>query len=417
MKAISVLGSTGSIGTQTLEIVEDFPDQFRVVALSAGRNLSLLVSQIQRHRPDVVALADPALLAELKDRLMALPADTRPEPLPQLVGGPEGLDVVASWDSADLVVTGIVGCAGLLPTLAAIRAGKDLAVANKETLIAAGPVVLPELKKSGSRLLPADSEHSAIFQCLQGTPWRDTARLSTGVPTPGLRRIQLTASGGAFRDWSAAELEKATVADATSHPNWSMGKKITVDSASLMNKGLEVIEAHYLFGLDYDHIEIVIHPQSIIHSMVELADSSVLAQLGWPDMKLPILYCMSWPSRLETPWRRLDLTEVGQLSFRAPDPAKYPCMDLAYAAGRAGGTMPAVLNAANEEAVAQFLEEKIHFLDIPKMIEGACEQHKPDLAANPCLDDVLAVDQWARQAVREQVNRGTKRMASASLAA
>ena len=417
MKAISVLGSTGSIGTQTLEIVEDFPDQFRVVALSAGRNLSLLVSQIQRHRPDVVALADPALLAELKDRLMALPADSRPEPLPHLVAGPEGLDVVASWDAADLVVTGIVGCAGLLPTLAAIRAGKDLAVANKETLIAAGPVVLPELKKSGSRLLPADSEHSAIFQCLQGTPWSDTARLSTGVPTPGLRRIQLTASGGAFRDWSAADLEKATVADATSHPNWSMGKKITVDSASLMNKGLEVIEAHYLFGLDYDHIEIVIHPQSIIHSMVELADSSVLAQLGWPDMKLPILYCMSWPSRLETPWRRLDLTEVGQLSFRAPDPAKYPCMDLAYAAGRAGGTMPAVLNAANEEAVAQFLEEKIHFLDIPKMIEGACEQHKPDLAANPCLDDVLAVDQWARQAVREEVNRGTTRLSSASLAA
>jgi 1-deoxy-D-xylulose-5-phosphate reductoisomerase len=417
VKAISVLGSTGSIGTQTLEIVEDFPEQFRVVALSAGRNLSLLVSQIQRHRPDVVALADPALLAELKDRLMALPAETRPQPLPHLVGGPEGLDVAASWDSADLVVTGIVGCAGLLPTLAAIRAGKDLAVANKETLIAAGPVVLPELKKSGSRLLPADSEHSAIFQCLQGTPWSDTARLSTGVPTPGLRRIQLTASGGAFRDWSASELEKATVADATSHPNWSMGKKITVDSASLMNKGLEVIEAHYLFGLDYDHIEIVIHPQSIIHSMVELADSSVLAQLGWPDMKLPILYCMSWPSRLETPWRRLDLTEVGQLSFRAPDPAKYPCMDLAYAAGRAGGTMPAVLNAANEEAVAQFLEEKIHFLDIPKMIEGACEQHKADLACSPSLDDVLAVDQWARQAVREQVNRGTTRMNSASLAA
>ncbi len=417
MKAISVLGSTGSIGTQTLEIVEDFPDQFRVVALSAGRNLSLLVSQIQRHRPAVVALADPSLLAELNDRLMALPAETRPDPLPQLVGGPEGLDVVASWDSADLVVTGIVGCAGLLPTLAAIRAGKDLAVANKETLIAAGPVVLPELKKSGSRLLPADSEHSAIFQCLQGTPWSDTARLSTGVPTPGLRRIQLTASGGAFRDWSASELEKATVADATSHPNWSMGKKITVDSASLMNKGLEVIEAHYLFGLDYEHIEIVIHPQSIIHSMVELADSSVLAQLGWPDMKLPILYCMSWPSRLETPWRRLDLTEVGQLSFRAPDPAKYPCMDLAYAAGRAGGTMPAVLNAANEEAVAQFLEEKIHFLDIPKMIEGACERHKADLASSPSLNDVLAVDQWARQTVREQVNRGTTRMNSASLAA
>ena len=233
------------------------------------------------------------------------------------------------------------------------------------------------------------------------------------MPTPGLRRIQLTASGGAFRDWKAADLEKATVADATSHPNWSMGRKITVDSASLMNKGLEVIEAHYLFGLDYDHIEIVIHPQSIIHSMIELADSSVLAQLGWPDMKLPILYCMSWPSRLETPWKRLDLAQVGQLTFRAPDPAKYPCMKLAYAAGRAGGTMPAVLNAANEEAVAQFLNERIHFLDIPDLIEAACERHKNDRVDAPQLEDVLAVDQWARQAVREQVSRGTQRMTTA----
>ena len=415
MKAISVLGSTGSIGTQTLQIAEEFPEQFRVVALTAGRNLKLLVDQVQRHRPEVVALADADLLPELQERLQD--AGVTGADAPQLVGGADGLNVAAAWDSADLVVTGIVGCAGLLPTLAAIRAGKDLALANKETLIAAGPVVLPELKKSGSRLLPADSEHSAIFQCLQGTPWAENARLSTGVPTPGLRRIQLTASGGAFRDWTAADLEKATVADATSHPNWSMGRKITVDSASLMNKGLEVIEAHYLFGLDYDHIEIVIHPQSIIHSMIELADSSVLAQLGWPDMKLPILYCLSWPSRLETPWRRLDLTEVGQLSFRAPDPAKYPCMELAYAAGRAGGTMPAVMNAANEEAVAQFLEEKIHFLDIPAVIEAACERHKPDLMAQPQLDDVLAVDQWARNAVREQVQRGTTRVPLAALAA
>ena len=415
MKAISVLGSTGSIGTQTLEIAQDFPEQFKVVALTAGRNLALLVEQIQQHQPEVVALADPALLPELKDRLKAcgLPESASPE----LVAGPDGLNVAASWVSADLVVTGIVGCAGLLPTLAAIRAGKDLALANKETLIAAGPVVLPELKKSGSRLLPADSEHSAIFQCLQGTPWAENARLSTGVPTPGLRRIQLTASGGAFRDWDAADLENATVADATSHPNWSMGRKITVDSASLMNKGLEVIEAHYLFGLDYDHIEIVIHPQSIIHSMIELADSSVLAQLGWPDMKLPILYCLSWPSRQETPWRRLDLTEVGQLTFRKPDPAKYPCMQLAYAAGRAGGTMPAVMNAANEEAVAQFLNERIHFLDIPAVIEAACERHQSELIANPSLEDVLAVDQWARQAVRDQVDRGIRRIAMSAIAA
>ena len=417
MKAISVLGSTGSIGTQTLEIAEEFPERFRVVALTAGTNISLVVDQIKRHHPEVVALADASLLPELKQQLNALPSEQQPPHLPELLAGPEGLNVAASWDSADLVVSGIVGCAGLLPTLAAIKAGKDLALANKETLIAAAPVVLPELKRSGSRLLPADSEHSAIFQCLQGTPWAENARLSTGVPTPGLRHIQLTASGGAFRDWSAKDLEKATIADATSHPNWSMGRKITVDSATLMNKGLEVIEAHYLFGIDYDQIEIVIHPQSIIHSMIELADSSVLGQLGWPDMKLPILYCLSWPERLETPWRRLNLAEVGELTFRAPDTKKYPCMKLAYAAGRAGGTMPAVLNAANEEAVAQFLEERIHFLDIPEVIEAACERHKPDLQTQPKLDDVLAVDAWARKAVQEQVKRGTRRLPLPALTA
>lgn len=401
MKAISVLGSTGSIGTQTLAIVEEFPERFRVVALTAGRNLDLLIDQIRRHAPEVVALADGDALPELRRRLEALDPSQRPTRQPELLGGSEGLCLAAAWPSAELVVTGIVGCAGLLPTLSAIKAGKDLALANKETLIAAGPVVLPALKASGSRLLPADSEHSALFQCLQGTPWADTARLSTGVPTPGLRRIQLTASGGAFRDWPAADLAKVTVADATSHPNWSMGRKITVDSATLMNKGLEVIEAHYLFGLGYDAIEIVIHPQSIIHSMVELADSSVLAQLGWPDMRLPILYCLSWPERFETPWRRLDLTEVGQLTFRAPDQQKYPCMGLAYAAGRAGGTMPAVLNAANEQAVALFLEERISFLDIPRLIEGVCERHGADLRQDPSLDDVLAIDAWARLATSE----------------
>jgi 1-deoxy-D-xylulose-5-phosphate reductoisomerase len=401
LKALSVLGSTGSIGTQTLAIVEEFPERFRVVALTAGRNLDLLIDQIRRHAPEVVALADEDALPELRSRLEALDPSQRPARQPELVGGSEGLCAAAAWPSAELVVTGIVGCAGLLPTLSAIKAGKDLALANKETLIAAGPVVLPALKASGSRLLPADSEHSALFQCLQGTPWADTARLSTGVPTPGLRRIQLTASGGAFRDWPAADLAKATVADATSHPNWSMGRKITVDSATLMNKGLEVIEAHYLFGLGYDSIEIVIHPQSIIHSMVELSDSSVLAQLGWPDMRLPILYCLSWPERFDTPWRRLDLTEVGQLTFRAPDQQKYPCMGLAYAAGRAGGTMPAVLNAANEQAVALFLEERISFLDIPRLIEGVCERHGADLRQDPSLDDVLAIDAWARLATRE----------------
>ena len=405
MKALSVLGSTGSIGTQTLELAEEFPDRFRVVALTAANNLDLLVEQICRHAPEAVALADADQVPALRERLGALEPAARPARLPELLGGNDGLCAAAAWASAELVVTGIVGCAGLLPTLAAIRAGKDIALANKETLIAAGPVVLPELERSGSRLFPADSEHSAIFQCLQGTPWPDSARLSTGRPTPGLRRIQLTASGGAFRDWDPADLVKATVADATSHPNWTMGRKITVDSASLMNKGLEVIEAHYLFGLDYDHIEIVIHPQSIIHSMVELAESSVLAQLGWPDMKLPILYCLSWPQRLETPWRRLDLTQLGTLTFRQPDPARYPCMELAYAAGRAGGTMPAVMNAANEQAVALFLAERVHFLEIPRLIDAVCERHKADLTAHPSLSDVLAVDAWARQAVREAAAR------------
>jgi len=400
MKAISVLGSTGSIGTQTLEIVEAFPDRFKVVALTANRNLDLLVEQIQRHRPEVVALAHQEDVAALSTRLTTLEPALRPDPLPDLLGGSEGLCAAAAWASADLVVAGIVGCAGLLPTLAAIRAGKDVALANKETLIAAGPVVLPELQASGARLLPADSEHSAIFQCLQGVPWPEQARLSTGQALPGLRRILLTASGGAFREWDPADLTKVTVADATSHPNWVMGRKITVDSATLMNKGLEVIEAHYLFGLDYDAIDIVIHPQSIIHSLVELADTSVLAQLGWPDMKLPILCCLSWPERVEAPWRRLDLAAIGTLSFRQPDPERYPCMGLAYAAGRAGGTMPAVLNAANEQAVALFLEEQIPFLAIPWLIETVCEQHHRDLQAHPSLEDVLAVDAWARQAAK-----------------
>ncbi len=408
MKAISVLGSTGSIGTQTLEIAEEFPDQFSVVGLTAGRNLPLLVEQIIKHQPEVVALSETNLLPELSERLKSVSLQNPRFVTPQIVGGPEGLEAVAAWDHSDLVVTGIVGCAGLLPTLAAIKSGKDVALANKETLIAAGPVVLPELKRTGSRLLPADSEHSAIFQCLQGTPWAENARLSTGIPTPGLRRIQLTASGGAFRDWAASDLKNATVADATSHPNWSMGRKITVDSATLMNKGLEVIEAHYLFGLNYDQIEIVIHPQSIIHSMIELSDSSVLAQLGWPDMKLPILYCMSWPSRFETPWPRLNLAEVGSLTFLSPDTKKYPCMELAFSAGITGGTMPAVLNASNEEAVAQFLLEKIHFLQIPQFIEKVCDLHKKDLKENPSLDDILFVDNWSRNAIKELVDRGIK---------
>jgi len=410
VKAISVLGSTGSIGTQTLQIAEEFPNQFKIVALTAGKNLDLVTKQIETHQPEVVSLADESLLPELTRRINSLNEDSKILKKPLLMAGAEGLNTAAAWGSADLVVTGIVGCAVLLPTLAAIEAGKDLALANIETLIAAGPVGIPALKNSGSRLLPADSEHSAIFQCLQGTPWAENARLSTGVPTPGFKSIQLTASGGAFRDWKAEDLGKATVEDATSHPNWSMGKKKTVDSATLMNKGLEVIEAHYLFGLSYDQIEIIIHPQSIIHSMVELDDSSGLAQLGWPDMKLPILYCLSWPARLKTPWPKLKLTEVGNLTFKEPDTKKYPCMELAYSAGKLGGTMPAVLNAANEKAVELFLEEKFKFIDIPKVIEAICEKHKCDLNLNPSLSEILEIDSWAREEVLDYSEKNITKM-------
>lgn len=381
MKALSLLGSTGSIGTQTLDIAAQYPDQFRIVGLAAGRNVELLAQQVRQFRPLIVALSDADKLPELKAAI----ADLSPQPT--LLAGQEGVIEVARCAEADVVVTGIVGCAGLLPTIAAIKAGKDIALANKETLIAGAPVVLPLVKQYGVKLLPADSEHSAIFQCLQG------------VPKSGLRRILLTASGGSFRDLPTEKLAQVTVADALKHPNWTMGRKITIDSATLMNKGLEVIEAHYLFGVEYDQIAIVIHPQSIIHSLIELEDTSVLAQLGWADMRLPLLYALSYPDRIATNWEPLDLVKIGSLTFREPDHEKYPCMQLAYAAGRAGGCMPAVLNAANEQAVALFLDEKIRFLDIPRLIEQACDRYQSHNRPDPNLEDILAADDWARQDV------------------
>jgi 1-deoxy-D-xylulose-5-phosphate reductoisomerase len=381
VKAITLIGSTGSIGTQTLDIVSEHPDKFRIVGLAAGRNVELFAAQIRQFRPQIAAISAADKLPELQEAIK----DVYPQPI--LLAGETGVIEVARYGDAQTVVTGIVGCAGLLPTIAAIEAGKDIALANKETIIAGAPVVLPLVEKYGVKLLPADSEHSAIFQCLQG------------VPQGGLRKILLTASGGAFRDWPVEKLPTVKVADAIKHPNWSMGRKITVDSATLMNKGLEVIEAHYLFGMDYDDIEIVIHPQSIIHSLIELQDTSVLAQLGWPDMRLPLLYAMSWPERIYTNWERLNLVKSGDLTFREPDHQKYPCMGLAYAAGRAGGSMPAVLNAANEQAVALFLDEKIGYLDIARCIEFVCDRHQNDNKQNPSLDDILAADQWARQEV------------------
>jgi 1-deoxy-D-xylulose-5-phosphate reductoisomerase len=381
MKAITILGSTGSIGTQTLDIVTHNPDKFRVVGLAAGSNVTFLAEQIREFQPEIVALGDETKLAHLQQAISSCPQK------PQILVGQEGICEVARYGNAESVVTGIVGCAGLLPTIAAIEAGKDIALANKETLIAGAPVVLPLVKKHQVKLLPADSEHSAIFQCLQG------------VPQGGLRRIILTASGGSFRDLPVEQLSSVTVKDALNHPNWSMGQKITIDSATLMNKGLEVIEAHYLFDLDYKHIDIVIHPQSIIHSLIEVQDTSMLAQLGWPDMRLPLLYALSWPERIYTDWEQLDLVKAGDLTFREPDHQKYPCMQLAYAAGRAGGLMPAVLNAANEQAVALFLKEKIGFLDIPCLIEQVCDRFSSQNTANPSLEDILSADQWARQAV------------------
>ncbi|HEY9909498.1 MAG TPA: 1-deoxy-D-xylulose-5-phosphate reductoisomerase [Thermosynechococcaceae cyanobacterium] len=381
MKAISLLGSTGSIGTQTLDIAAQYPDQFRIVGLATGRNVELLAQQIRQFQPKIVAICDSNKLPELRDAIAGL------DHQPTLLAGEEGIVEVARYAEAEVVVTGIVGCAGLLPTIAAIKAGKDIALANKETLIAGGPVVLPLVQQHGVKLLPADSEHSAIFQCLQG------------VPDRGLRRILLTASGGSFRDLPVEKLAHVTVADALKHPNWTMGRKITIDSATLMNKGLEVIEAHYLFGVDYDAIEIVIHPQSIIHSLIELQDTSVLAQLGWADMRLPLLYALSYPERIATDWKPLDLVQVASLTFRAPDHDKYPCMQLAYAAGRAGGCLPAVLNAANEQAVALFLEEKIRFLDIPRLIEQTCDRYQTQNRANPVLEDIVEADRWAREFV------------------
>ncbi|KAI0558536.1 plastid 1-deoxy-D-xylulose 5-phosphate reductoisomerase [Gracilaria domingensis] len=389
-RRISVLGSTGSIGTQTLDLVREAPQFFSVASLSAGSNVDLLVEQAREFSPDMVCILDQSRTAELRQKLNEAGCSAV-----KVVAGKDGVVQAAADTDAQVVVTGIVGCAGLLPTVAAIRAGKDIALANKETLIAGGPVVVPLVKEYGISMTAADSEHSAIFQCLQG------------APSKALRRIILTASGGAFRDWKAADLQKVTLADALKHPNWTMGAKITIDSASLYNKAAEVIEAHYLFGADYDHIDAVIHKQSIIHSLVEFQDSSVLAQLGWPDMRLPLLYAISWPHRIPMPsFKPLDLSQVGSLTFQEVDRQKYPNMDLAYIAGRKAGTMTCVLNAANEAAVEMFREEKIHFLDIPRINQAMMEMHKEQFIQEPTLDEIVQFDQVTRTYAREYVSSG-----------
>mmetsp|Transcript_53142 Transcript_53142/g.64007 ORF Transcript_53142/g.64007 Transcript_53142/m.64007 type:complete len:479 (+) Transcript_53142:164-1600(+) len=391
-KRLSLLGSTGSIGTQTLEIVDARPENFVVDALSAGVNTELMMEQVLKYKPKIATMQTADAAEELKKRL----TDAGCENMPEIMWGDEGIVAAACVDTADTVVTGIVGAAGLKPTIEAIKLKKDIALANKETLISGGPVILPLVEEYGINMLPADSEHSAIFQCLQG------------VPPGGLRRVILTASGGAFRDLSKDELfdmckndPRAIQAKATTHPNWDMGAKITLDSATMMNKGLEVIEAHYLFGASYDDIDIVIHPQSIIHSLVETQDTSQIAQLGWPDMRLPLVYSISWPHRLSLPYKPLDLAELSTMTFKKPDVEKYPCIRLAYEAGRTGGTMTAVLNAANEAVNEKFRDDVgLGFLDIPKLVEMAMEAHKDDLKTEGVtLDDILSCDAWAREFV------------------
>jgi 1-deoxy-D-xylulose-5-phosphate reductoisomerase len=382
VKTVTVLGATGSIGRRTLELVSAFRDEFRVGALAArGSDVALVAEQVRLHRPTAVALLDRAAVDRLARELSP--------PRPELLAGPEGLVAAAGEVPADVVVSALVGAAGLVPTLAAIRAGRTIALANKEPLVMAGALMTRAARDRGVRLLPVDSEHSAIFQCLAGAAARE------------VRRLVLTASGGPFRGWSAAALERVTVAQALRHPTWRMGAKITIDSATLMNKGLEILEAHWLFDVPFERIGVVVHPQSIVHSMVEFVDRSVLAQLGMPDMGIPILYALAHPDRLPCPAPALDLVELGTLTFEAPDETAFPCLALARQAGQAGGAASLVLNAANEVAVAGFLDGRCGFTDISRLIGEALEAHGGAVAADldACLELDGSVRRWTEGAL------------------
>ena len=375
MKKIALLGSTGSIGTSTLEVVEQHPEDFAVVAMAAGTNVELFAKQVEKFRPELVSVGSEQAAVQLREQLGS-------GHKPEIVFGSAGLELVACHDAASFVMTAVVGSVGVAPTLAAIEAGKTIGLANKETLVSAGPVVMKRAKEKGVSIIPVDSEHSAVFQCLQGERAKDVAR------------IILTASGGSFRHLSREELQQVTVEQALAHPNWSMGAKITIDSATMMNKGFEVIEAHWLFDMPYEHIDCVLHYESIVHSMVEYKDRAVMAQLGTPDMKVPIQYAMGYPGRQNLSTEPLDLVKIVSLHFAAMDFERYPLLQLAYECGRAGGTHTAVLNAANEVAVDLFLKGAIAFLDIEKVVRQTCEAHEG--VHNPELDEIFAADQWAR---------------------
>ncbi|MGI6548875.1 MAG: 1-deoxy-D-xylulose-5-phosphate reductoisomerase [Syntrophomonadales bacterium] len=372
MKRIAIIGSTGSIGVQALDVIRHNPDKLEVVALAAGRNARLLAEQAAEFNADYAAISYPGSYEELKSLCHCWTGQ-----------GMEAVTFLTSLEDVDLVLVAVSGAAGIYPTYKAVAAGKTVGLANKESLVAAGEVIMPLAQATGATILPVDSEHSAIFQCLQGEEkW--------------ISRIWLTASGGPFREIEADKLEFVTPEEALRHPKWNMGKKITIDSATLMNKGLEVIEAHHLFAVSYDQISVVIHPQSIVHSLVEFLDGSLLGHFGVPDMRMPIQYAFSYPERWETVGERLDLGQLGELQFSSPDLQKFPALDLALAAGRQGGTMPAVMNAANEIAVESFLEGTLNFTGIVSAVEKVMGQHQ--VINNPDLPQIMAADTWAREA-------------------
>lgn len=377
MKNISLLGSTGSIGKQTLEVAAANPDKMKIRVLAAHTSDTVLEEQIRAFEPDFAVLSDKEAVARLK---------TRYHGKTEILAGEEGLLAAATYSEVDTVLASMVGYAGLRPTMAAINCGKNIALANKETLVAAGSLVMEAVAKNNVSLTPVDSEHSAIFQALQGGKEDE------------VKRLLITASGGPFRGKKRSELESVTLAQCLNHPNWSMGKKITVDSSTLANKGLEVIEAHWLFNMPYEKIDVVVHPQSIIHSLVEFCDGSVIAQLGEPDMRLPIQYALSYPCRYHKAFDQLDLIKAGTLTFEAPDMEAFPSLRVAIECGKAGGTLPCVFNAANEEAVYAFLDNKIKYLDIPYITEKVASLHK-NIAA-PCIEDIERADAEARAAAQ-----------------
>ncbi len=381
MKKISLIGSTGSIGTQTLEVVAAHPDKFEVKALAARQSLDLLVEQAQKFRPEMVAILDESLLPQLEQRLAGTGIET--------LGGMAGVIEAARISSANWLVSSLVGMAGLQPSMAALQSGKHIALANKETLVVAGQLMMEEARQRNLQVLPIDSEHSALFQCFQGQPM------------DRVERIIITASGGPFRKLPKEELPKLTSAQALKHPTWNMGAKITIDSASLMNKGFEVLEAHHLFGLSLEQVDVWVHPQSIVHSLVEFVDGSVLAQLGPPDMRTPISYALSYPDRWPPIWSRLELKHMKELTFEEPRWDDFPCLKLAFECGKKGGSWCAVLNAANEVAVEQFLQNRILFGDLARIIEATLEAHQP--LAKPTLDQLIEVDGWAREFAASQI--------------